>query len=327
MRYLYRRIAFYLIALWTSLTLNFFLPRLMPGNPVDYFAATHQSEIQNNPHLLDSLRVMLGGSNEPIFLQYIHYLGNVAQGNFGVSYSQYPEPVSAILAAAIPWTLFLAGVSTILAFIIGTLLGVAVAWWRGGTLDTALTPVTMFVYSFPPFFVALLLLYWLAIVTGWFPINHNYGDTVHPGFNLPFFGDVLYHAALPLLALLLAAIGGWLLGMRNVMINTLSEEFVTMAQAKGLTERRVMLMYAGRNALLPQITSFAISLGYVVTGLVLIESVFTYRGVGFALFTAVQAHDYPLVQALFLFITVAMLCANFVADLLYTRLDPRVRTA
>jgi peptide/nickel transport system permease protein len=183
------------------------------------------------------------------------------------------------------------------------------------------------VYSFPPFFVALLLLYFLAVVAGWFPINHNYGDTVKVGFNSAFIGDVLKHAVLPLLAIMLASVGGWLLGMRNVMINTLSEEFVTMAEAKGLTERRVMMMYAARNALLPQITSFAISLGYVVTGLVLIESVFTYRGVGFALFTAVEAHDYPLIQALFLFITVAMLCANFIADLLYARLDPRVRTA
>jgi peptide/nickel transport system permease protein len=327
MRYLYRRIVFYLIALWASLTLNFFLPRLMPGSPIDYFAATHHNELENNPHLLDSLRVALGGSNEPLPLQYLHYLLNISHGDFGVSYSQYPLPVSGILAATIPWTLFLAGVSTVVAFFIGTLLGVVASWRRGGALDTILTPFTMFVYSFPPFFVAMLLLYFLGFIAGWFPLNHNYGDTVHPGFNLPFFGDALRHAAMPLLAIMLASVGGWLLGMRNVMINTLSEEFVTMAQAKGLTERRVMLTYAARNALLPQITSFAISLGYVVTGLVLIESVFTYQGVGFALFTAVQAHDYPLIQALFLFITVAMLCANFVADLLYTRLDPRVRTA
>jgi peptide/nickel transport system permease protein len=327
MHFLYRRIGFYLIALWASLTLNFVLPRLMPGSPVDYFAATHRDELQHNPHLLDSIRTVLGGSNEPIVVQYFHYLVNVLHGDFGVSYSQYPLPVSAILAATIPWTLFLAGTATVLAFAIGTLLGIAAAWRRGGVLDTILTPFTMFVYSFPPFFVALLLLYFLAVIAGWFPISHNYGDTVKVGFNPAFIGDVLKHAVLPLLAIMLASVGGWLLGMRNVMINTLSEEFVTMAEAKGLTERRVMMMYAARNALLPQITSFAISLGYVVTGLVLIESVFTYRGVGFALFTAVEAHDYPLIQALFLFITVAMLCANFIADLLYARLDPRVRTA
>ncbi len=327
MRFLYRRIAFYLIALWASLTLNFFLPRLMPGSPLDYFAATHHNELAGNPHLLDSLRTVLGGSTEPIMLQYIHYLGNIAHFDFGVSFSQYPEQVSSILAATIPWTLLLAGLSTIAAFVLGTVLGVAAAWRRGGALDTILTPFTMFIYSFPPFFIAMLLLYFLGFLAGVFPLNHNFDDSSPQGFTVPFILNIARHAAMPLLAIMLASVGGWLLGMRNVMINTLSEEYVTMAQAKGLRERRVMMMYAARNALLPQITSFAISLGYVVTGLVLIESVFTYQGVGFALFTAVQAHDFPLMQALFLFITVAMLAANFIADLLYVRLDPRVRTS
>jgi peptide/nickel transport system permease protein len=325
MRFLYRRIGFYLVALWASLTLNFVLPRLMPGSPVDYFAATHRDELQHNPHLLDSIRTVLGGSNEPIVVQYFHYLVNVLHGDFGVSYSQYPLPVSAILAATIPWTLFLAGTATVLAFAIGTLLGIAAAWRRGGALDTILTPFTMFVYSFPPFFVALLLLYSLAVVAGWFPINHNYGDTVTVGINLPFIGDVLKHAALPLLAIMLASVGGWLLGMRNVMINTLSEDFISMAEAKGLSDRRVMLAYAARNALLPQVTSFAITIGYVVTGLVLIEYVFSYPGVGYTLVNAVQSEDYPLMQALFLLISVAVLGSNLVADLLYARLDPRVR--
>jgi len=326
-RFLIRRILFYAGALWASITLNFFLPRLLPGSPIDYFAAQHHNELANNPHLLDSLRVALGGSKDPLPLQYLYYLGNLIHGDFGVSYSQYPQRVSSILAATIPWTLFLAGTATVLSFVIGTLLGVAASWQRGGVLDTLLTPFTMFIYSFPPFFLAMLLLYILAATFNWFPINQNYGDYVTPGLNARFIVDMLWHATLPILAIMLASVGGWLLGMRNVMINTLSEEFVTMAQAKGLRERRVMMMYAARNALLPQITSFAISLGYLVTGLVLIESVFSYRGVGFALFTAVQAQDYPLMQALFLFITVAMLCANFIADLLYARLDPRVRVS
>jgi len=328
MSYLYRRIGFYLVALWASVTLNFFLPRLMPGSPVDYFAAQHHNELANNPHLLDSLRIALGGSKEPLIVQYMQYLGNISHGNFGTSYSQYPTPVSVILGQTIPWTLFLAGVSTVLAFAIGTVLGIVAAWRRGGVVDTLLTPFTMFVYSFPPFFAALLLLFAFGFVVHWFPLNHNYDpDLVHAGFNAPFFVNMLWHATLPLVAIMLASIGGWLLGMRNVMINTLSEEYVTMAQAKGLKNGRVMYMYAARNALLPQITSFAISLGYVVTGLILIESVFSYQGVGYALFSAVEAHDYPLMQALFLFITVAMLMANFIADLLYARLDPRVRSA
>ena len=323
--YVARRLAFYLVALWIALTVNFFLPRLMPGSPIDYFAAQHHDELATNPHLLDSLRIVLGGSKEPLPLQYIHYIGNVAHGDFGVSFSQYPSTVSSILGQTVPWTLFLAGTATVLAFLIGTLLGIVAAWRRGGLLDTVLTPFTMFIYSFPPFFVALLLLYFLGTKAGWFPLNHNYGDTVTIGFTFSFIKDVLYHAAMPILAILLASIGGWLLGMRNIMINTLSEEYITMAQAKGLPEGRIMMMYAARNALLPQITSFAISLGYLITGLVLIESVFSYQGVGYALLTAVLAKDYPLMQALFLFLALAMLCANFVADLLYARLDPRVR--
>jgi peptide/nickel transport system permease protein len=325
MRFLYRRIAFYLVALWASITLNFLLPRLMPGSPIDYFIAKYRDQLRNNPHLLDSIRTMLGGTNEPLPVQYIHYLGNLAQGNFGVSYSQFPARVSAILASTLPWTLFLAGAATILACTLGTLLGIVASWRRGGVVDRVLTPITMFTQSFPSFFVAMLLLYFLGFSLGWFPLQHAYGDAVHPGLNVPFVADVVWHAALPIIAIMVYSIGGWLLGMRNVMINTLAEDFIVMAQAKGLSDRRVMLVYAARNALLPQVTSFAITIGYVVTGLVLIEYVFSYPGVGYTLVNAVQSEDYPLMQALFLLISVAVLGSNLIADLLYARLDPRVR--
>jgi peptide/nickel transport system permease protein len=325
MRYLYRRIAFYLVALWASVTLNFLLPRLMPGSPIDYFIAKYRDQLRNNPHLLDSIRTMLGGTNEPLPVQYIHYLGNLAQANFGVSYSQFPARVSDILGSTLPWTLFLAGASTVLACVLGTLLGIVASWRRGGVVDTVLTPITMFTQSFPSFFVAMLLLYVLGFSLGWFPLQHAYGDNVHPGLNAPFFADVVWHAALPIIAIMVYSIGGWLLGMRNVMINTLAEDFIAMAQAKGLSDRRVMLVYAARNALLPQVTSFAITIGYVVTGLVLIEYVFSYPGVGYTLVNAVQSEDYPLMQALFLLISVAVLGSNMIADLLYARLDPRVR--
>lgn len=327
MRYLYRRIGFYLVALWASLTFNFLLPRLMPGSPIDYFMSKYHTQLSNNPHLLDSLRVILGGTNQPLPEQYVTYLANLAHGNLGVSYSQFPTPVSAILSSTVPWTLFLAGVATLLACVIGTLLGIVASWRRGGTIDTVVTPVTMFAQSFPSFFLAMLLLYFFGFVLGWFPIEHAYDDTMHPGLNEPFFINVIWHAALPVGAVLIYTIGGWLLGMRNVMINTLAEDYITMAEAKGLTNRRVMFMYAARNALLPQVTSFAITIGYVVTGLVLIEYVFAYPGVGYTLVSAVQSEDYPLMQAIFLLISVAVLGANFIADLLYARLDPRVRTS
>ncbi len=325
MRFLYRRIIFYLVALWAAVTLNFVLPRMMPGSPIEYFMSKYRDQLRNNPHLLDSLRIMLGGSHDPMPIQYLHYLGNLARGNFGVSYSQFPSPVSAIIGGTLPWTLFLAGASTILAVVLGTLLGIVAAWRRGGVTDQVLTPFTMFISAFPQFFVAMLLLYCFGFVTGWFPLQHAYGDNVTPGLNGPFLADAALHAVLPITAIMILSLGGWLLGMRNVMINTLSDDFITMAQAKGLHDRRIMLTYAARNALLPQITSFAIQLGYVVSGLLLIEYVFSYPGVGYTLVNAVESEDYPLMQALFLLIAVSVLAANLIADLLYARLDPRVR--
>ena len=325
MRYLSRRILFYLVALWSSLTINFFLPRMMPGDPVGAFMSRFRDQLAGNPHLLDAIRIQLGGSSAPLWQQYFQYLGSTARGNFGLSYSQYPTPVSQIIGNTLPWTLLLAGSATILAFFIGTLLGIVAAWRRGGTVDSIVTPLTMFTYSFPPFFIAMLVVYLLGFTAGWFPLNHAYGDGTQISWDWTFIRGALDHAALPVLAFLLYSIGGWLLGMRNVMINTLSEEYVAMAQAKGLSDRRVMLRYAARNALLPQITSFAITIGYIITGLVLIEDVFAYPGVGYTLVQAVQGQDYPLMQALFLLITLAVLSANFLMDLLYVRLDPRVR--
>jgi peptide/nickel transport system permease protein len=327
MRYLYRRVLFYVVALWASLTINFFLPRMMPGDPIGAFAARFRDQLANNPHILDAIRVELGASNDPLIVQYFKYLSNLAHGDFGVSYSQYPSKVSDILAASLPWTLLLAGSATILAFLIGTMLGIIASWRRGGVVDRIVTPLTMFTYSFPPFFLAMVILYFLGAVAGWFPLNHAYDDNVQISWNLAFFKSALDHAALPVLTFLLYSIGGWLLGMRNVMINILSEEYVSMAQAKGLSDRRVMLRYAARNAMLPQITSFAITVGYIITGLVLIEDVYSYPGVGYTLVQAVQGNDYPLMQALFLLITLAVLAANFIADLLYTWLDPRARNA
>jgi peptide/nickel transport system permease protein len=326
MRYLSRRILFYLVALWASLTINFFLPRLMPGDPAGAFISRFRDQIANNPHLLDAIRIELGGSKDPLWKQYVEYIGNTAHGNFGVSYSQYPSHVSDILGATLPWTLVLAGSATVLAFLIGTFLGIMASWRRGGAVDSIVTPITMFTYSFPPFFIAMLVVYFLGVISGWFPLNHAYGDNVQISWDPAFIKSAADHAILPVFAFLLYSIGGWLLGMRNVMINTLSEEYITMAQAKGLSDRRVMLRYAARNALLPQITSFAITIGYIITGLVLIEDVFAYPGVGYTLVQAVQGNDYPLMQALFLLITVAVLSANFVVDLLYIRLDPRART-
>jgi peptide/nickel transport system permease protein len=327
MPFLLRRFGFYLVAFWAAITVNFLLPRLLPGNPIDYFMARYQNELAANPHLLDSLRPAFDFKHQSLPVEYLQYLQHLARLDFGVSYSQFPTPVNDLIGQALPWSLFLAGLSAILAFSIGTLLGIMAAWRRGGAVDVVVTPLTMFTQAFPAFFVAMLILYFLGVNFGWFPINHAYGEDVHPGPNLPFIVDVFRHAAMPLLALLLSSIGGWLLGMRSVMVNTLAEDYIAMAHAKGLSNRRIMFMYAARNALLPQVTSFAIVLGYAITSLVLIENVFAYPGVGYLMVSAVQATDYPLMQAIFFLLTVGMLGANLIADLLYAVLDPRAASS
>jgi peptide/nickel transport system permease protein len=326
MLFIARRIGFYIVALWAAMTFNFLLPRLMPGKPIDAFYAKYRDEIAHNPHFLDSLKAELGVPTTPLWQQYLVYFGNTLHGNFGISYSYYPTPVIDVIRQTLPWTLFLAGTATILTFALGTFLGIVVAWRRGGFLDNVLPPVTMFGSAFPSFFLALLLLYVLAFQHGWFPLEHSYSGETDIGMNSAFLKDAIDHAMLPVLVIVLTGTGGWLLNMRNVMINTLAEDFIAMAQAKGLSDFRVMMMYAARNAILPNLTGFAIALGYTVGGLTLVETVFSYPGVGFTLVTASLGSDYPLVQALLMLIVVAVLLANFIVDLVYVRLDPRARS-
>ena len=260
----------------------------------------------------------------PLPLQYWHYLVNLVHGDLGTSYGMH-EPVAQVIRDTLPWTLFLVGVASFIAFIFGTLLGIYCAWRRGGFADSVLVPATAVFAAFPPFFLALLLAYYVATLGGWFPNGGSYASLTGPNLDFGFIGDMLQHAVLPAFALVIASVGSWLIGMRNAMINTLSEDYVTMATAKGLADRRVMIWYAARNAFLPQVTSFAMVLGFAVGGQVIIEYVFNYQGVGFQLVNAVSSQDYPLIQGILLVVTVAVLFANFAADVLYARLDPRVR--
>jgi len=327
MRFVTRRLLFYAAALWAAITLDFLIPRLMPGNPAAAIYATHAQQFADNPNAFRIIAASLGLSTDPLPVQYVRYLGNLVHGNFGVSFNQFPNQVSTIIAGSLPWTIFLVGLASIIAFVLGTGIGTLAAWRRGGILDSLLPPLALLASSFPFFFLALLLLYFLGFKLTLFPINHAYTDGAQPNLSPAFVGDVLSHAVLPAFSLVLVAVGGWLLGMRNTMINVLSEDYITMAQARGLPDRRVMLGYAARNALLPQITGFALSLGYLVGGQILIESVFSYPGVGLLMAQSIGVQDYPVIQALLLVITICVLLANLAADLVYARLDPRARAA
>jgi peptide/nickel transport system permease protein len=249
-------------------------------------------------------------------------------GNFGISLDYYPASVSSVIGSAIWWTFGLVGVSTVLAFVLGTGLGIVAAWRRGGRLDSVLPPVFVIASAVPYFWVAMVMVLVFGISLHWLPYVGGYnvtGDT--PALTLHFIGDVLSHSILPALSLLITTIGTWILTMRNTMITTLAEDYVRMARAKGLPGWRIMIDYAARNAILPNLTGFAMSLGFVVSGAILIEYVFNYPGVGFMLLQAVQGEDYPLMQALFLLITVAVLVAILIADIATALLDPRTRAA
>jgi peptide/nickel transport system permease protein len=323
MSYLARRLGFYALAAWASLTLAFVIPRLMPGDPATAIVARFHGKL--SPEAIDHLRATLGLTEAPLWRQYLAYLGNVLTGDLGVSVTAFPARVGDVIATGMVWTVVLAGLALVVSYAIGTGLGILAAWRRGGWLDATLPPVLLLLGAFPFFWLAMLLLALFGYGLGWSPVRHAYADHLAPGLTLAFLGSVLAHAVLPALTIVIATVSGWMLGMRNTMIAVLGEDYVTLAHAKGLPPRRVMLRYAARNALLPSITSFGMALGFVVSGSLLTEIVFSYPGMGYLLLQAVRGLDYPLIQGLFLTITLAVLGANLLVDILYVRLDPRAR--
>ena len=327
MRYAVRRLGFFVFTLWVALTINFMLPRLMPGNPALAMLSKYHGQV--GPGTLKALEILYGiNTSKPLPEQYVTYLHQMLTGNFGTSLEFYPSTVSSVIGSAVWWTVGLVGIATIVAFVVGTWLGIIAGWRRGGRLDSALPPVFVVTSAIPYFWMAMVLVLIFGITLHWLPYIDGYdvaGDT--PAFSPTFLSDVLRHAILPAAALLITTVGTWILTMRNTMITTLAEDYVRMARAKGLPGRRIMLDYAARNAILPNLTGFAMSMGFVVSGAILIEYVFNYPGVGYMLLQAVQSEDFPLMQALFLLITVAVLVAILIADVATALLDPRTRTA
>lgn len=324
MKYILKRLTFFLITAWTALSINFILPRLMPGNPAEVMIAKFQGQL--NPQAIKALEIAFGiNVKQSLFLQYVEYIKRSFTGDFGLSVSFFPTPVSHILANAIPWTIGLVGICTIIAFLLGTILGIRTSWKRSSISSGIAVPVALFLSSMPYFWFALLIIYLFAFKLGWFPLRGAYSTNISAMVGLPLIGSILYHAILPALTIIITAIGGWLLTMRNNMITVLSEDYVIFAQAKGLPEKIIEYKYAARNAMLPSFTGFAMAIGFVISGAIMTEVVFSYPGVGYLLYQSVLNIDYPLMQAIFLFITFAVLTANLIADLVYVFLDPRVR--
>jgi len=324
-RYILRRLGFFIVTLWAAMTINFFLPRLMPGNPAIAMMARFHGRLSGQA--LHAMEVAFGvNTSAGLVSQYLTYFKDSFTGRFGTSLTFFPTSVAHVVFSALPWTLGLVGVTTIIAFILGTLIGTVGAWRRGGRFDSILPPVFIILSAFPYFWIGLVAILVFSIKLGWLPQGFGYTNGLPVTLSWSFIGNVLEHAVLPGLTIIVTSIGGWILTMRNNMITTLSEDYIRMARAKGLPSWRIMFDYAGRNAILPNLTGFGMSLGFVVSGAILVEYVFSYPGVGYMLLQAVLNEDYPLMQTLFLLITVAVLVAVLIVDAVTVILDPRTRS-
>ncbi|HYK94708.1 MAG TPA: ABC transporter permease [Candidatus Dormibacteraeota bacterium] len=321
MSFLARRFGLFLLTLWAALTINFLIPRLMPGDEATAVLARFRNV---NPAALHALQIEFGvGTNQPLLEQYVQYLGNCLTGQFGLTASR--APVSDVVLQGLPWTLGLVGITTVIAFILGTAIGIVSAWRRGGKLDSLLSPLLFIVTTFPVFFVALLLLFVFGVALHWFPLSGAYTLGSQPTLSFGSALDVVKHAFLPAATLVITTAGGWIFTMRNNMVSTLNEDYVRMARAKGLPSWRIMFDYAARNAILPNLTGFAMQLGFILGGSILVEYTFSYPGLGYLFYTGTTTHDLPLQQALFLFYTLAVLVCVLVADIATAVLDPRTR--
>jgi peptide/nickel transport system permease protein len=323
MRAITRRLAFYVVTAIVAVSLDFLIPRLIPGNPVDAILSKAQGQ-QFSKATIAALDEQFGvNTKASLWTQYAHFWNSALHFNFGISVANGFESVSGVIGAALPWTLGLIGVATVISFVLGTAVGTLIGWKRGSWADNLL-PVVTFFQAAPYFFLAFLAVDLFALKLGWFPTEGAHSNLNFPEFTWTYISDVLDHAVLPALTIVVASAAGWIVGMRNVMLTTMDEDYVLIAAAKGLPKRRV-IWYAARNAILPSISGFALAIGFIVSGALLTEIVFSYPGLGLLLVNAVANNDYGLLQGIFLLITFAVLVANLIADFIYVFLDPRIR--
>ena len=323
-RYVLRRVAFALVTLWAAVTADFFLPRVMGGNPAQYIAS--QTAL-GDPQVARLLAQQFGLGNPNPLYQYGQYLRQLLHGNLGVSYEYFPSHVASLLVHALPFTVGLVGIAVLASFAVGTYLGMVCAWKAGTRLDGWILGGSFYLHAVPYFWTAMLLVLLLAFDLHLFPLGHLLpvdAQRFGPGALAV---RVLWHAVLPIVSLVVVSASGHILMMRNNMLQSLSEDYVTLARAKGLPARQVRWTYAARTALLPSFTGLMLSLGEVVGGAVLTEIVFSLPGVGQLIFQAILNHDYPVIQGAFLVLAVAVIAANLLADLVYPLLDPRAATA
>jgi len=323
-----------LFTIWVATTLTFFLIRLLPGNPVDIkideLIQTSNGALTYEEAKTIASSLFAVNLDLPLHEQYISFMSNVLRGDLGHSFLSSGTTVMAIILGVLPWTLFAVGSGLLLSFIVGIGLGLVAAYRRNSVFDHIVSSIASIATSVPNFLIALLIVLIFGVQLRLLPIASMRGaftPGTEIGFNLTFILDVLFHASLPIGVFFLTNLGHWILSMRSATLAALDEDDVTAARARGLSDGRIATAYVGRNAVLPLVTQFAIAAGYVVGGAVVIERIFVYQGIGLRLFNAVSQRDYPVMQGIVLITTVAVVIANVIADLLYTRLDPRIGRA
>ncbi len=330
--FMVRKLVKAVFTVWFVTTLTFFLIRLMPSNPVEIYMnqlittyGLTASQARDQASALFAIDL-----NRPMILQYFDFLGDLLHGNLGYSLLSPGETVTEIIVAVIPWTLLSVGVGLLISFTLGILIGMFLAYKREAKIEPVISAIASMLSSIPSYIIGMLLLIYLGVYWHLVPINLMRGvrsSGIAIGFTPQFIGDILFHASLPIATYVLATIGIWILSMKSSTMSTLGEDYITVARARGLSEMRITTAYVGRNALLPLVTQFLINLGFIVGGAVLIENIFVYQGVGYRLFVSLVRRDYPLMQGIFLIITISVVVSNLLADFIYGFLDPRVRVS
>jgi peptide/nickel transport system permease protein len=323
-----RRVVMVLAVVWAAGTINFFIPRIAPKNPIaeklTQMAGTSGVDPTKIKEMADAFNVKFG-LDQPLGVQYLKYLHDVFTFDFGQSITQYPARVSDLIGAAMPWTLGLMVSTTLISFVLGTLLGAAAAWRRDNRILQVLSPLMMVFSAIPFYLIGLMLIYFLAAKLEWFPLSGGYGIVSIPEWSWDFALEVLYHSLLPALSIIIASIGTWAIGMRGMMVTVEGEDYMTFAEAKGLRPGRLFYRYGVRNAILPQVTALALYFGQVVTGAVLVEIVFSYPGVGSLLLDSIKLYDFPTIYGIVFILTLTVALSMLLVDLIYPLLDPRVR--
>jgi peptide/nickel transport system permease protein len=325
-RVLAKRFGLMLFLIWLTVTVTFFLIRLIPGNPVKLQLMTFISQGMTYQEALRHVELLYGYNiQEPLWSQYLQYIGGLVQGKLGHSLLFPNDTNLQLIEQTLPWTVFTVATAILVSFVIGVVLGTIAAYRRGGWLDQVMTPGSSILNGLPNYLVGTVLLYFFAVRLQWFPTDGAYSPTVVPGFNFPFIGSVLDHAVLPIGSYVVAALGGWYLLMRSNTVSVLNADFIAGARSHGVSENTVMLRYVAPNAILPLVTNVVLSIAFHFGGSVFVETIFNYPGIGYLFGQASANSDYSLLQALFGVLAVIVIVANFITDILYTVIDPRIK--